>query len=118
MSGRPRRPLSRAEETRTCGFCGATAGERCLNQDGTLYGRTHGARETGAVTRRPLSPPPDRPYQVDLCGTCRHPGGQHVIGEGCRLCRDCPGWDEAARKRGTWSDRMTDELLAAIEAGG
>jgi hypothetical protein len=53
-------------------------------------------------------------YEVIVCGGCLHPGGQHVLGGGCRLCRDCPGWDEAQTTHGTWSDQQTAELLAAL----
>lgn len=111
--GRPPRPLTETERTKPCSFCGARPGERCRIPGGQLYGGVHVARRTGIPQRRPLTPPPDRAYQVDLCGACGHPGGQHIDGKGCRLCRDCPGWDEERRKRGEWSDRMTDELLAA-----
>lgn len=61
---------------------------------------------------------PDEHYEVDVCGRCHHPGGQHVWGQGCRLCTDCPGWVESLRKRGWWSDRQTNELLAAMKAIG
>lgn len=57
-------------------------------------------------------------YRVDLCGRCHHPGGQHIIESGCRLCRDCTGWDETNSERGLWSDRLTGELLAALEDEG
>jgi hypothetical protein len=73
--------------------------------------RAHGWEVT------PAAPPPAGTYPVYLCGACRHPGGQHIAGKGCRLCRDCPGWDEERMKRGHWSDRMTDELLAGMGDG-
>jgi hypothetical protein len=56
--------------------------------------------------------PSRREYSVPGCRTCRHPGGQHVLGGGCRLCRECPGWAEGGMR--TWSDQMTADLLAAI----
>lgn len=65
----------------------------------------------------PAARPSGDTYPVYLCGDCRHSGGQHIAGKGCRLCSDCPGWNEELMKRGTWSDRMTDELLAEMEAG-
>lgn len=59
---------------------------------------------------------PGERYEVDLCGHCHHPGGQHVWGHGCLLCPDCPGWDEATRRRGWWSDAQTAELRAAMRS--
>lgn len=59
----------------------------------------------------------DERYPVMLCVHCGHPGGQHVLAGGCRLCADCPGWGDHHGVPGHWSDRMTDELLAAIEGG-
>lgn len=67
------------------------------------------------MPKPPVPRDPNESYQVDLCGHCHHPGGQHVWGEGCRLCPDCPGWDDATRMRGWWSDRQTAGLLAAME---
>ncbi len=43
-------------------------------------------------------------YRVQLCATCDHPGGQHIIDRGCRLC-DCVGWVKGLP--GWWSDRLT-----------
>ena len=66
------------------------------------------------------SPPaprdPDDQYPVMLCPHCGHPGGQHVVfQERCRLCLACPGWGDSHGVQGRWSDRQTDELLAAME---
>lgn len=115
---RPRRELTEAERTRPCRLCGASPGERCRNPGGKLYSGAHAARVGRSARRAPPSPAPKRQYRVSLCGTCLHPGGQHIIGTGCRLCRDCPGWDEARSVPGMWSDQETDELLAAAKAGG
>ena len=66
----------------------------------------------------------DEEYLVDLCGDCRHPGGCHVVDQWepwvthCRLCAACPGWDEARRKRGYWSDRMTQDAEAQLQVAG
>lgn len=54
-------------------------------------------------------------YTVTICHACGHPGGQHLDGR-CRLCRDCPGWDEGECGPGCWSDRMTDEARALLDA--
>lgn len=115
---RPRRPLTDAERTRSCGLCGAKAGERCTNPDGSFYSGGVHADRRGGRTRRPYARDPHENYPVTLCGHCAHPGGGHIKGKGCRLCRDCPGWDEQNTAPGHWSDHMTDELLAAMEAGG
>ena len=48
----------------------------------------------------------DKQYRVQLCAACDHPGGQHIIDRGCRLC-DCDGWVEGVN--GWWSDRMTSD---------
>lgn len=52
----------------------------------------------------------DKQYRVQLCATCDHPGGQHIIGKGCRLC-DCAEWVEGVG--GWWSDRLTLNWEAA-----
>ena len=115
---RARRPLTEAERERSCGFCGARAGERCVNLDGGVYGGTHAARKGKAIiSREPYRRDPHENYPVTLCGNCRHPGGQHVVDGGCRLCRDCPGWDDSRAVAGQWNDRKTDELLAAMTGG-
>lgn len=44
-------------------------------------------------------------YLVDLCRSCDHPGGQHYMESGCRLC-GCEEWTEPAR-RARWTDEMT-----------
>ena len=69
------------------------------------------------MARPPAQRDPDERYPVMLCVHCRHPGGQHVLDGACRLCRDCPGWGDHQGAHGYWSDRMTDELLAAMRAG-
>lgn len=46
----------------------------------------------------------ERQYRVQLCATCEHPGGQHIIDKGCRLC-DCEAWEEG--RQGWWSDADT-----------
>jgi hypothetical protein len=51
-------------------------------------------------------------YAVSLCADCRHPGGQHISGKGCRLCGNCPGWDDERAVPGRWADLLTDHLLA------
>jgi hypothetical protein len=66
----------------------------------------------------PKPPPlrdPDGQYPVMGCRHCKHPGGQHASDGACRLCRECPGW-EISSLSVLWSDRMTDELLAAMAA--
>jgi predicted RNase H-like HicB family nuclease len=45
-----------------------------------------------------------------LCVGCRHPGGQHVLDGGCRLCPNCPGWGEHQGVHGYWNDQMTFDL--------
>jgi hypothetical protein len=94
----------------------ATAHVRVLNDPGALARAVMASLRAHGWEVIPVRSS-EATYPVYLCGSCRHPGGQHIAGKGCRLCRDCPGWDEERMKRGTWSDRMTDELLAAIEAG-
>lgn len=70
------------------------------------------------MARAPSTRDPDERYPVMLCVHCRHPGGQHVLDGGCRLCPDCPGWGEQQGARGYWSDRKTAEFLAArVEKG-
>ena len=108
---RPRRPLAEAERTRPCGFCGAASGERCANRDGSVYPGTHAARRAGNAR-------PHENYPVTLCGTCAHPGGQHVVDKGCRLCRGCPGWDEGNTVAGHWNDQKTDDLTAEMRENG
>lgn len=118
MMARQRRRLTGIEHTRPCSFCGAQPGERCTNPSGSLYLGVHAARSgTGRRTRPPQQRDPGELYPVPLCGHCHHPGGQHITGKGCRLCRGCPGWDEENHYRGWWSDKMTDELLATMEDG-
>jgi hypothetical protein len=104
---RARRPLTTAEKMNPCPRCGATPGERCKNPGGMYYGEYVHARRSRIAG-------PGAEYMVIACRNCRHPGGQHLIGSGCRLCRDCPGWEEGSRL--AWSDRKTDELLAAADA--
>lgn len=58
---------------------------------------------------------PDYQYTVTACELCRHPGGQHIAGAGCRLCPACPGFTPGGPR--TWTDRMTDEGLARMAAG-
>jgi hypothetical protein len=109
MMARPRRPLTSVEKAFPCPRCGAGLGERCRNPGGTFYNKfTHADRGRGAGT--------GAEYTVTCCRNCRHPGGQHVLDDGCRLCRDCPGWKEGGRL--AWSDRKTDDLLAAMEGQG
>lgn len=36
---------------------------------------------------------------VRLCAGCAHPGGQHILNGGCKLCPACPGWAEGAYGR-------------------
>ena len=117
---KPRRALTDTERAKACGFCGARPGERCTNPDGSFYSTgAHAAREgaDGRLNRGFGGRDPDEEYPVDTCGHCSHPGGQHVLGGGCRLCAICPGWDAGSCLRDWWSDRMTDELLAAMEEG-
>jgi hypothetical protein len=52
-------------------------------------------------------------YTVLICATCGHPGGQHLMAGCCRLCPDCPGWDDATAKRGWWSDMKTAQAESA-----
>lgn len=60
--GRPRLPLSDAENTRDCPWCGAQAGRRCVNPNGTRYQTgdgVHVARRgatAGIVNRRRREP--------------------------------------------------------------
>lgn len=68
------------------------------------------------MPRPPRQRDPNERYPVMLCAHCKHPGGQHVLDGDCRLCADCPGWGDRPGVRGWWSDRMTDDLLAAMEA--
>jgi hypothetical protein len=107
MMGHPRRPLIAVECVRPCPSCGARPGQRCSGSGGRLLPEPHAARWGTPAERR-------KRYAVVLCGGCYHPGGQHSIRGGCRLCRDCPGWDEARVRRGWWSDWVTDELRAAL----
>lgn len=67
------------------------------------------------MPKPPQARDPGEHYEVDLCGSCHHPGGQHVWGHGCQLCPDCPGWDDATRMRGWWSDQQTADLLEAMK---
>lgn len=53
-------------------------------------------------------------YQVVLCATCAHPGGQHLLSGGCWLC-GCQDWIAGAK--GPWSDKRTKELRAARLSG-
>jgi hypothetical protein len=92
----------------------ATAHVRVLNDPGMLARAVTASLRANGWEVVAAARPSHGTYPVYLCGSCHHPGGQHIAGEGCRLCRDCPGWDEGRMKRGMWSDRMTDELLAAI----
>lgn len=116
---RPRRPLTDAERARPCGFCGAKAGEHCANPNGSTYPSAHVARtgRNGRATRQPYARSPRERYPVTLCGSCAHPGGQHAEGKGCRLCRDCTGWNDANMVPGHWNDQMTNDLLAEMETG-
>jgi hypothetical protein len=105
---RRRRPLTPAEKESPCPRCGAGPGERCKNPGGIYYGQyAHAGRTRVAAT--------GAEYRVTCCRNCRHPGGQHVIDGGCRLCRECPGWLEGEMR--TWSDRMTEDLLAGMASG-
>lgn len=104
---RPQRPLTVAEERFCCARCGAEPGERCVNPGGKFYSKgAHAPRERQAESLEE--------YTVTACGNCSHPGGQHIIDKGCRLCRDCPGWAAGAKRK--WSDRMTDKLLRDARA--
>lgn len=74
------------------------------------------------MSPRRAAPPPapepddlDAGYTVSLCGNCRHPGGQHRIGRGCRLCAGCPGWDDSGGT-GRWTHRMTMDAEAEAPA--
>jgi hypothetical protein len=65
------------------------------------------------MPRPPAQRDPDEWYPVMLCIGCKHPGGQHVLGGGCKLCPNCPGWGEQQGAHGYWNDQMTFDLLAA-----
>jgi hypothetical protein len=67
------------------------------------------ASRTGSQERRRH---PDEVYKVTLCLSCRHPGGQHILGAGCRLCGSCAGWWPSPATS-AWSDRMTMNIEAA-----
>lgn len=60
---------------------------------------------------------PDEVYKVTRCLSCHHPGGQHILGAGCRLCGSCAGWDPA-QATSAWSDRMTMKAKAALALPG
>lgn len=54
-------------------------------------------------------------YRVTLCGTCRHPGGQHIHAAidldspaPCRLC-ECEDFQDVGWNDAWWSDAMTEE---------
>lgn len=50
---------------------------------------------------------PAETYWVIVCRHCHHPGGLHVIDDGCRFCQ-CPGWEAGGEMR--WSDQETWDL--------
>ncbi len=50
---------------------------------------------------------PGEVYWLLACCHCQHPGGLHVIDDGCRFCQ-CPGWEEGGMRY--WSDRQTYDL--------
>jgi len=111
---RPPRPLEPEEKDRDCDRCGAQAGERCVNPDGSTYpAGSHAARKDGY--KPPVPPDPDRKYKVTGCLNCQHPGGLHVIDQWdprvshCRCCADCPGWADGPVI--WWSDQMTSETI-------
>lgn len=56
------------------------------------------------MTKPPALRDPDETYWVQACRNCFHPGGLHIIGDGCRFCQ-CPGWEPGEDRR--WSDRET-----------
>lgn len=51
--------------------------------------RTPGMREAGE-------------YWIICCARCRHPGGVHIVGRGCRFCAECPEYIDG--DYGRWSD--------------
>lgn len=89
-----------------CPRCDAAPGDRCRTPAGKPYsGYVHAGRQR----------PSRREYSVVGCRNCLHPGGQHVLDDSCRLCRECPGWAEGGTR--TWSDEMTADLLATMDGG-
>jgi DNA-binding Xre family transcriptional regulator len=68
-------------------------------------------RPTGGRTR-----PAGEAYRVEVCWHCQHPGGQHILNGGCRLCADCAGYQSG--DTAMWSDRMTADVLAERTPAG
>jgi hypothetical protein len=59
------------------------------------------------MARPPRQREENERYWVRACRACFHPGGLHVIDDGCRYCQ-CPGWKEGGKRH--WSDRETYDL--------
>lgn len=52
-------------------------------------------------------------YRVSLCRKCSHPGGQHILDGGCRLCAECDGWEDGGK--GWWTHGDTIREANAYE---